>query len=332
MTLQLAIISEQDSEAKEQLVLGAAQLSFSHDIDVTPFILNQSLSSGRVNLPSNRRIRLPTKTKDDFLNAFTSSSYDYILAIKPSTYRLLPLITAAKQCNPSCTIITYCYDKINLPHNQNTLLIRNLCDSDEAFLSKSDAVEWLHRTHNKKATLISHFSVFPQTKIDPEDLCRRTYDVAFIGNYEYSRGEAVNALLSAGLSVFVAGSGWEKVSFATYDRLTLCSHPLDYFTYTEVLDKTLIGLCCYREINSDTTNSRVFEISASSCILVEYGRSLSPNASLLRASTLSELSRLCLYIKDLAVNRRIAKLEVLHAMKLPATTAADILLNYLLKL
>jgi spore maturation protein CgeB len=104
-----------------------------------------------------------------------------------------------------------------------------------------------------------------------EDEGAAGYDVVFVGTYETTRAEMLEALVSRlrpDCTVRVFGNGWQKVSRSSPLRKAIAQRPLLYPERPKVLCSSKIHLNFLRRANRDTFTDRSFELPATGCFML----------------------------------------------------------------
>jgi hypothetical protein len=219
-----------------------------------------------------RKLGLPldhARANARVLEAMKNATYELLwidkgLIIRPQTTR------QAKKLQPDCQIIGYSPDDMNQKHNQSQYFLRHLPCYDLFFTTKSYGVEELTTLGCQKVVLVGNSydaDTHRPMALAPGEKEKYGGSIGFIGAWEKERADSILALVEAGFTVRVWGSGWENM-IARPPGLILENRYLLGDEYAKGMCSFDINLCFLRKINRDLQTTRSIEIPACGAFMV----------------------------------------------------------------
>jgi hypothetical protein len=195
--------------------------------------------------------------------------HDLLWIDKGLTIRAATL-AAVRRLSPGTRIVAYSPDDMLNPANQSAEYLRGIPAYDLHVTTKSYNVDELYALGARDVLFVDN-AFDPHThrplELSEPDRLKYRAEVAFVGQFEPERAEALRRLAQAGIPVTVWGGNWDELRDPP-PALAVRGEYLEGIDYAKAVNATRINLGFLRKINRDLQTTRSVEIPACRAFLL----------------------------------------------------------------
>lgn len=297
-------------------LLKASLEEFGHEVailDFTKFLWRNKI----IGVPGRALDRLLWKKTAKRINQEFKSLFDLFqpdLVLVSKGVHVFPK-TIASMRNPQTVVTNWNPDDFANQLNSNKYLLKALCEYDIIFSARPHLFEeYIGRGAKKCVNLDWYYDPIYHRMVDLKPMwegvdCRA--DISFVGSWSQRREEIISSL--KGLNIKIWGAHWDKSSSRFKKNFNVTFKVLPSKELPRVILHSKINLNILTQENRDTTNLKLFEITACGGLLVsdrtiESGQILQEGKDAFFYSDTRELRELCeMLLKDDPLRNRVAQ-------------------------